>query len=171
MARNDIVRRTQEAGWRSTSRVPDRVQKGWYDQDMDRLGRNKPSTFPKNHLHDQVETWGDFFSRPLALLVLAVLTFGLVFGILMWRDGRFELTFASGAKIVRQSKNWMQSAAAPKTAGAEDVAESSTGDLPPNDMEAMLDENRANEAALRAAKIAASVQPEPVEDVPVTRSD
>ena len=91
---------------------------------MDRLGRNKPSTFPKNHLHGQVETWGDPPSRPLALLVLAILTFGLVFGILMWRDGRLELAFASGAKIVTQSKDWMQSAAAPVAARIEEAAES-----------------------------------------------
>jgi hypothetical protein len=171
MARKDIVRRTQEAGWRSSSAVPVQVQRGWYDQDMDRLGRNKPSIFPKDHAHGQFETWGDLLSRPLALLTLSILTFGLVFGALVWRDGRLDGLFKTGVEMPAATKSWMQSARKATETAIEEPADSPTGDLPPNEIEAMLDEDRTNLAARRAAAIAATVRPEANTEDPMTSGE
>jgi hypothetical protein len=162
MAKKDVVRRTQEAGWRSAgNKTPVKVQRAWYDQDMKAVGRNKPSTFNKKTSQDEIQGWGDFLSHPVSIVVLTLLTFALVFGVLLWREGRLKGLLSKD--IVAESKSWMHGG----TAGGAQSGISSLGDVDPtedvpNEMEAMLNPNPVSNpnpvdiAAERAAAIAAT---------------
>jgi hypothetical protein len=172
MDKRDIVRRTQEAAHRSAAHVPVDTQRSWYAKDLNAIGRNKPPVFEGQSVNRRIESWGEFFTHPFSILMLALITFGLVFGTLMWREGKLDFLWANkGAIAGHGPKAWMGS-------GKEKASRAKPGSVsadveapPPNEVEAVLDQMRADEAVAaaerRAAAIAASVVPDaPASETP-----
>lgn len=160
MDKSDLVRRTQKAAWRSAGKIPVSTQRAWYNDDMAELGRmRKPASNPK-HADERIEGWGEFLTRPMAIIILTILTSALILIALLWQDGKFDDLLRE--PVERESKSWMRGipdgkAPAAKSAPAQVIERAET-----NEMERVLEEQRAEAAALRAAAIAAAnAEPDP----------
>ncbi len=88
-------------------------------------------------------------TRPVTIIVLAVLTFAITLAVLLWREGRFDGLFpAKGAEVPVDRQGWILGRKA--GAGAEDLT-------PLHDDE---DKAPANATAPPAAKPAPAPDPE-----------
>jgi hypothetical protein len=152
MDKSSLVRRTQNAAWRGSARPPETVERDWYDQDMKALGRDRAPLYSGDEKGRPFSGLGELLSHPVSFGVICLLAFGLVFSVLLWRDGRFDGLFKFPSSPIA-SNDWM---AGKKGQVASLEEESATGDieLPPNEMESMLELQKAE----RQARIDASVE-------------
>lgn len=158
MDKTDLVRRTQKAAWRSAGKTPVSTQRAWYNDDMAKLGRMRKAASEPKHADDRIEGWGDFLTHPVSIIIIAIITFALILSVMLWRDGKFDQWLDRLPE--RGSTSWMRGNAgeAPVIIDEPDqVIEGSE----PNEMERVLEEQRAEAEAKRAAAIAAAANPEP----------
>ncbi len=153
----DLVRRTQEAAWRSAGKTPVDTQRNWYAKDLNAVGRNKAPVFAGDNAQVPIKGLGDFLSHPITITVLAVITFAAVFGVMMWREGKLDYLWEKrGAVSLPDPKRWIGAAQGGGEA-AEPQPEDTAEEAPlPNEMDAILEQTRIDEAAARAAATASA---------------
>lgn len=149
MAENRIVDRARAAAERSAAQgsAEDRQQR--YRDELTRdIG---PTTFgrPMSDAED-----APVLTRPVTIIVLAVLTFAITLGVLLWREGAFDSLFpAKGAEVQVDRQGWILG----RKAGAA-----------PEDLTPVheADEAPANASAppTKAAPVPAPVDEEPTDE-------
>ncbi len=159
MARSDLVRRTQEAAWRSAGKQPETVTRSFYEDDMSKLGKNRAPIYDGEHATRRIEGLGDFLTHPISVTILCIATFALVFAALLWREGKLNWPFAPQGAMMEQGKKWMKGLPADAldtlplpSSGAEDAPI-------PNEVEAQFEQDRLkaeSDAAARAAAFLAA---------------
>jgi hypothetical protein len=110
-----IVDRQRAGSWRTSGNAPEALRKTLYQEMLrEELGRDPAFRFSEA----EEDGWGELLSRPLSIIILAVITFMLVFGVLLWRDGAFDRFFRSG-KTAQAASAWVLG---DRQRGPEDLA-------------------------------------------------
>jgi hypothetical protein len=150
MRDDPIVKRPTDAGRRTTGNIPDAVRQSLYQEQLARdIGLPKPGSNQNAGDWEQgrPETLGSLLGQPVAIIMLAVLTFALTLGVLFWRDGAFKGLLASPAKVIEaQSRHW-----------TSDKNPAPIDDPSP----ATVEEPNEMEAAIQAAEAARQPRPGP----------
>ncbi len=142
MSRNDIVRRTQEAAWRSANAVPETLERDRYEEECDAIGRNMHSAPELKSAYRQIQGTGDFLTHWLVIVLLSLTMFAAILGVLLWRDGAFDHLIARGRGPIID-RSWMRGASdAPGAAATSSPAAAATEDSPPNEIEKLLNPSR-----------------------------
>jgi hypothetical protein len=149
MAEADPLRRIQAAARRSAGPVPVETQRKWHYDELDRdIGRD---TSPRP---DFVDVPDNLLARPLAIFIMALLTFAITLAVLLWHDGAFDRFLpAKGAAPISPGK-WILSGAKEAVSGAVPEGTTNASDAPPNEIEPLL----------HPAPVKAAVEPEPSDD-------
>jgi hypothetical protein len=159
MDESNLVRRTQQAAWRSSGTLPESLQHRWHAEDLRSLGRDEAPLFDGKQAHDEVEGWGDVFAHPVAIIFLALLTFGMIFSALLWHEGKLDKFLASGASQTAQS-----TASMGRRSGGDAIAidepDMMASETPPNEMEAALSGHTIARNERELVKLNAAAEPE-----------
>jgi hypothetical protein len=85
----------------------DSARRSAYQEMLDsELGRNRRAQGHRDN--GRPDSALDLFTRPMALLVLGLIFFGLTFTVLLWRDGAFDKWLGPrSASIGKASKSWI----------------------------------------------------------------
>jgi hypothetical protein len=160
MRDDPIVKRPKDAGRRTTGNIPDAVRQSLYQEQLARdiglpkLGSNQNAG---DWEQGRPETLGSLLGQPVAIMMLAVLTFALTLGVLFWRDGAFKGLLTSPTKAIQaQSKRWTSD----KNPAPIDDPRPATVEEP-NEMEAAI---QAAEAARQPKPVPQPVAPPPIEE-------
>lgn len=163
----DLVRRTQEAAWRSAGKTPVDTQRNWYANDMKAIGRNRAPVFAGDAAQEPIKGWGDFFAHPITIIVLAVTTFAGVFGVMMWHDGKLDYLWEKrGAVSLPDPKRWIGAAQGGSDAADVQAADTPEQAPPPNEMDAILEQTRIDAEASRAAAAASAAAEQAAPEAP-----
>jgi hypothetical protein len=146
MSRNDLVRRTQDAAWRSANAVPETLQRDRYDEECAAIGRNMRSAPELKSAYRRIEGVSDLLTHWFAILLLSLMTFAAILGIMLWRDGTFDHLIARRPALVID-RSWMRGIAGATDAAASPSSASEPADVaPPNEIEKLLDQSRPQPA-------------------------
>jgi hypothetical protein len=137
MSRNDIVRRTQDAAWRSAQVVPETLERNRYDEECDAIGRNLHTAPELTSAYRRIDSVGDFLTHWFVIVLLSLMTFAAILGIMLWRDGVFDHLITHQPTPVAE-RSWMRGIAEATRAATKPPVPATAEDAPPNEIEKML---------------------------------